>query len=253
MFTLFIVLVLLLALGLLLRGRRKPGLIALVTSFGMLLLGGSGYLANALLQPLQRDFLPMSHPQWGARNAVVVLGADMEIPRPGEAPIPSVWSYPRIMEGLRLYRQCRAEGHACVVIVSGGDPQHKGASEAETYGKVLIQLGLDAKDLRLETQSLNTFKNAELSLPILRAEKAERVALVTSGFHEKRSLLFFSHFGVRAQGCASDAVWARHSWLPLAVNLTLTDLALHEQLGLMRYHLFQAMGWNPARAKAGQA
>jgi uncharacterized SAM-binding protein YcdF (DUF218 family) len=222
-------------------------------SLVLFLMGGTGHLANVLLRSLQGEFPPMTHPQWGARNAVVILGAGMEPPRSGQPPQPTMWGDSRILEGLRLYRTCRAEGRPCVVLVSGGDPHQMGVSEAEIYGRLLIQLGLDPADLRLETQSLNTFKNAELSLPLLRAEKVERVVLVTSGIHEKRSLLFFSHFGVQAQGAASDAVWAQSGWVPLAMNLTLTDLALHELLGLARYRLYQAMGWNPARTKAGEA
>jgi len=70
------------------------------------------------------------------------------------------------------------------------------------------------------------------------------VVLVTSGFHMRRSVLYFSHFGVHAQAVRSDYVGARLNPLPLAANFMALDIALHEYAGLWRYRIFNLLGWN---------
>jgi hypothetical protein len=39
------------------------------------------------------------------------------------------------------------------------------------------------------------------------------------------------------------------SWLPAASNFLLTDVALHEYLGVARFRLYDAMGWNGELAR----
>jgi uncharacterized SAM-binding protein YcdF (DUF218 family) len=70
------------------------------------------------------------------------------------------------------------------------------------------------------------------------------LVLVSSGIHMRRSALYFSHFGVHPATVRSDYVGALMSPLPLAYNFLLTDLAPHEYVGLLRYQLFQLLGWN---------
>jgi len=43
--------------------------------------------------------------------------------------------------------------------------------------------------------------------------------------------------------CPPYALW------PSAQNLVLTDVALHEYLGVLRYHVYNAMGWNAPAMK----
>jgi len=50
---------------------------------------------------------------------------------------------------------------------------------------------------------------------------------------------------VLAVGCAA-LQWRR-------TGKTLTDVALHEYLGIARYHVYNWLGWNPARQRPGQA
>ena len=72
----------------------------------------------------------------------------------------------------------------------------------------------------------------------------DQVMLVTSGLHLRRSMLYFSHFGVRALPARGDYVGAAMNSLPLAHNFLLMDLTLHEYAGLLRYHVYEMLGWN---------
>ncbi|MBN4747341.1 YdcF family protein, partial [Pandoraea nosoerga] len=38
-----------------------------------------------------------------------------------------------------------------------------------------------------------------------------------------------------------------------AYNFALMDYALHEWIGIARYHVYNALGWNPERIHPGQA
>lgn len=94
-------------------------------------------------------------------------------------------------------------------------------------------------------------QNAQYSAPLLSAHPVGRTLLVTSGIHIRRSLLYFAHFGVAAQPIRADYVSAMPSTLPVAYNFLVTHLALHEYAGLLRYHVYEFMGWNAQAKKPG--
>lgn len=91
---------------------------------------------------------------------------------------------------------------------------------------------------------MNTWQNAQFTAEILAGQQPDRVVLVTSGLHVRRSLIYFSHFGVRAIGVRADYAHARLSLLPNAYNLLMAELALHEYVGILRYHVYNWLGWN---------
>ncbi|HZX69226.1 MAG TPA: YdcF family protein, partial [Rhodanobacter sp.] len=139
----------------------------------------------------------------------------------------------------------------CKVEVSGGDARRLGQSEAAIYAENLRQLGVDPADLLLEPRSMNTWQNAQFSGPLLKAAGADRVLLVSSGFHLRRGMLYFTHFGIHATPVRADYVSGIASWKPLSYNFTMADMALHEYVGIARYHWYNAMGWNVQATKPG--
>jgi uncharacterized SAM-binding protein YcdF (DUF218 family) len=140
--------------------------------------------------------------------------------------------------------QCKHAAKACVVITSGGDPIRAGVSEAKVYGDVLMSAGVDPADLVLEGRSLNTWQNAQFCAQWLESHPQDQVVLVSSGFHLRRSVLYFSHFGIHAQAVRADYLGAQVSPLPQAYNFLAMDLALHEYAGLWRYRIYNLLGWN---------
>jgi uncharacterized SAM-binding protein YcdF (DUF218 family) len=247
-------LVLLLLTGILLALFRRPrlGLGVLVAVLGLFWFVGSGRLAPLLLKPLEKPYPRVTAPWWGRRNAVVLLGAGAVRVGAGGGFQPSFMAHSRILEAVRLYRNCRSGGAPCTLIISGGDAMGIGASEAAIYGGEVLALGVAEGDLVLETKSMNTFKNAQFCEPLLKAGGFDRVLLVTSGLHLKRSLLYFSHFGIGCEGAPADHLQSLQSWVPSGYNLAVADLAFHEHLGLLRYRVYNALGWNVKAAdKAG--
>ena len=195
------------------RKRRRSSRVVAGVAVLFLLAVGCGPLPALLLGRLQADVMQDRPADWGARNVIVLLGAGTV--RVGNAgPVEaSLFAYGRINRAVTLYRSCKAAGRVCKLEVSGGDARGLGQSEADVYGQDIRRLGVIGDDLLLESNSMNTWQNAQFSRPLLDAESADRVFLVSSGFHLRRGLLYFRAFwyqgDTRAGGlCQRGAVVA---------------------------------------------
>jgi uncharacterized SAM-binding protein YcdF (DUF218 family) len=78
----------------------------------------------------------------------------------------------------------------------------------------LIEDGVPAKVIGLETESRTTRENAELTVKLLREQKAGRVILVTSWYHSRRALASFRHYApeIKFYSRPSYAAYARKDW-----------------------------------------
>jgi uncharacterized SAM-binding protein YcdF (DUF218 family) len=157
-----------------------------------------------------------------------------------------------MVKALEVYRACKEHSSDCKIIASGGDTHGFGTSEAELFGTQLRSLGVPPDDLLIEKRSQNTWQNAQFSAPFFEHRRFDQTFLVTSGVHLRRSLLYFSHFGIRAMPIRADYGRPGTPILPTAYNFFLTDLALHERIGIWRYYIYNALGWNvnPATSRA---
>ena len=243
--TVFILLLLVATAALFARARWRQSARILYVFAGILLVAvGCGPLPAITLKGLQTGYAGDSVPSWQPKAAIVVLGGGaQQVADTRVLEVPAI-VYGRIVKTLELYLQCKRNGKACTVIVSGGDPAKLGVSEAKVYGAVLTKVGLDPGDLVIEGRSLNTWQNAQFCAAWLNDHPQDQVVLVTSGLHLRRSILYFSHFGVHALPARADYVRAAMSPLPVTYNFLLMDLALHEYAGLVRYRVYEMLGWN---------
>jgi uncharacterized SAM-binding protein YcdF (DUF218 family) len=241
----------LLAIGLAFMGRRRPAgvLLGVILALGLAI--GCGPVAGGLLQGLERGYPGAAAGGWGKRAAIILLGGGTEKVPGNGALETSPLVYGRLVKALELYVACKRQAGECFILASGGDPLRHGASEAAVYGEALRKLGVAPADIVLEQKSLNTWQNAQFCAQLLESRPAERVFLVTSGVHLRRSALYFAHFGVEASPVRADYVSAEWSPVPLAYNFLLTDLALHEYAGILRYDLYEDLGWHVTARAAG--
>jgi uncharacterized SAM-binding protein YcdF (DUF218 family) len=242
------ILLLLTALGGLcgyLRRRRLARTLLALALIG-LLVAGCGLLPRLLLSRLQHGW-PASFNHWGQRNVIIVLGSGVVRADHGQIE-PGLFAHGRIARALMLYRNCKAAGAVCLVEVSGGDPEHLGQPIATVYARRLRAMGIPAADLMLETRSMSTWQNAQFSAPMLKTAHPDRIVLVTSAMHMWRAQWSFRHFGIDAAPVRAGYLRMQLGWLPQAGNLTRTDLALHEYLGMAQYRLRAALhGDAPAK------
>ncbi len=231
------------AIGLLIRKMRfavSCTFIAIV----LLLLAGNGYLPAYLLNRLQTPYPPHTPTlHWQPHSLIIMLGAGIAR-TPDDTTLPGIFAMGRILKTAELYRDCQLHVHDCRILLSGGDPRHIGQTEARVYQRSLLALGIPSRDILLEDASQNTWQNAQLSHALLRQQHDNTLILVTSAVHLSRAIVYFAAFGLHPQPISADWLEAKYSWLPLAYNLTLTAIALHEYIGIARFYVYQWLGWN---------
>lgn len=122
------------------------------------------------------------------------------------------------------------------ILVSGGDLQNRGISEAEIMQRVLEQ------DFRVpvrwaETRSHDTIQNALYSKRILDANRIKTILLVTHGWHMPRARRLFEQGGFEVITAATgfntmDRVVVL-DFLPNAEGLEDSRIFFHEVMGML--------------------
>lgn len=207
----------------------------IVQALALFLFAGIGYglIPHLMLYPLQNQYRSLPEPQWGKHNTIILLTGGATV-----AVIAEVAAWFRIQTAARLFQACKDSHNGCTLLVSGGDVGDQGISVAENYQKALLQSGITQDEITLETRSMNTWQNAKFSCELLKKNPHEKVFLVTSGYHLKRALLDFSHFGVDAVPVPANFLDIETSLFPTTENIESNDSALHEYLGLLQFYLY---------------
>ncbi|KAB7770401.1 hypothetical protein CEK69_10970 [Xanthomonas sp. LMG 12462] len=231
--------------------RTRLALAAWLGTSAALILIGCGPGAQVLVDGVQARYTSLPPPQWGARNAIVVLGAGTERIDGAASPEVGFLAYGRLVKALELYRDCKATAADCRLLLSGSDVRKHGRAEAALYADALVRMGVSRNDMVLDSNSANTWENARNSSAMLKALKPDRTVLVTSGVHMRRSLEYFAQFGVRPTPARSDYLSPLPSIVPLSYNLTVADIALYEYLGIARLHIYNVLGLNKKVPDAG--
>ncbi|MBN3789371.1 YdcF family protein [Burkholderia sp. Ac-20353] len=220
--------------------RKLRRTIAIVT-FAVFWLLATGWLAAPLIAWTQAGVTPVEHPAMRGHTALILLGAGTK--HIDGRLVPPADGYARIRKVAELYRACRRQADRCTVIVSGGDPQRHGATEAATYAPYLVAGGVAPEDLTLEANSRTTYENAKFTAPILRSRHDDERILVTSSYQMRRALLDFRRFDIEPQPVFANRRDATTGWLPRWQNLANAEQAAHELVGIAQFHVYRWLGW----------
>jgi uncharacterized SAM-binding protein YcdF (DUF218 family) len=120
-------------------------------------------------------------PPAGRYHAIVVLGCS--VGADGRA---SPALARRVREGARLWH----EGRAPILVLTGGVGTHP-PSEARAAREIALERGVPEDAIVLEERSTSTEENARFARELV---TAERVLLVTDGFHALRARRIFGRF-----------------------------------------------------------
>jgi uncharacterized SAM-binding protein YcdF (DUF218 family) len=127
------------------------------------------------------------------------------------------------------------------ILISGGDGRlNPGVlSEAGTTRDLLVQLGIPAPRIEIESVSRNTYENASLSYAAAQPKPGESWLLVTSAMHMPRAVGSFRRAGWTILPYPVDyRTSTRMATMPgllLADDLMLVNVAAKEWLGLLAY------------------
>jgi uncharacterized SAM-binding protein YcdF (DUF218 family) len=194
-------------------------------------------VSDFLLKPLENAYPPLSDEfsrEWP--QAIVVLGGGTV---QGSPEVPSgqdtltADALKRVVYSLTL-----KDTFPVPYIFSGGKVfDYEQETEAAVAQRLFMSLGLPPERFKAEDKSRNTWENArEVAFMGL-----EKVIVVTSAYHVKRSVYCFERLGMSVIAAPTDYKTMRGqkydilSFLPSMSYLRNTYTALHEYLGLAYY------------------
>ena len=202
--------------------------------------------ANALLAPLER---PVLAPYWchdtPPTTALVLAGGVDGAPRyRDDFAVLDLSSRRRMDEAVAWWRE--RDGRNLLLV---GGPGHADVpARAELMAAYARMLGVPSSDLRLETESVDTWSNARRSSKLV-PQVPGRIVLVTSAMHMPRANVAFANAGFRVCPMAVDSrkLPSRWPWalVPRTIGMDRTGAALHEWLGFAYYR------WLAQRAAHG--
>lgn len=235
---------LLAAIGLLLLRRRPRAALATAgAGVAALWVLSMPVVGDALSAVAEGGVRPLSRDAWiAARDgprppgAVVVVGGGLVAERAAD-PAAERLSARSVQRTLAAARIARATG--LPVLVSGGRPMTRRATEAELMRR-LLEEDLGVRVRWVEDRSRDTAENASFSAALLRADGVDAVVLVTHATHLPRTRRAFESAGVAVVPAPHD--WdsgpsrgGLRAWLPHVEGLFASTAALHELLGRLWY------------------
>lgn len=215
---------------------RKTGKTVLVSGFLFLYLLSTGFVANLLIRPLEKNHPPLR--DMVKADAIVVLTAGVrDLSHIGLGPYPDPSSLERLLHGYQVYRSL----DGIPVIISGGraDPSKPGISIGGALGRTALSLGIAKRDLLIEDDSINTYEGALRVRDILKG-KGKMVILVTSASHMARSVRLYRKVGFDVVPAPTDFLGgplslSLHSFIPTAGSMAVSSTAIYEYLSTLWY------------------
>ena len=223
--------------GLFLMKRKKPaGAPLLLTGIILLYLLSLPYTADLLIRPLEATYPPLNDGMVQADAIVVLSGGGKDLSWLPNISEPGPDSLERTIAGVKLARKLKLP----LVFTGGsGEVAPTAVREAIPMADVALSLGIPREEIIVEAASRNTLENAAATRKLV---QGNRILLVTSAFHMRRSVAMFQKqgFTVIPAPAGYHAQTRRASpmmLVPRAGNLDTSALAISERISLIWYSL----------------
>ncbi|HUN21784.1 MAG TPA: YdcF family protein [Anaerolineales bacterium] len=221
------------------RGWRRT---VLWWAFAILWLASNRWVSLALASTLEMQYTPLK--EYPQVEVIVLLGGATAAQQPPRPLTELNHAADRLFYATQLYKQ----GVGKKILVSGGSIRLFGTGETEAQGmaQLLGVMGVPAKDILLEENSINTIGNAAESWKILQAQGVTRIVLVTSAIHMPRAVKIFTEQGFDVIPAPTDYYSTYNDWqfartasldthliylLPDSNSLDWTTRAIREYIG----------------------
>lgn len=129
------------------------------------------------------------------------------------------------------------------LAVIGGDPLGRGVPAAE-YMKRILRQEFNTPVLWTNGESMHTFDNARYASEALKRNGIKRIYLVTHAWHMRRARLAFENQGLTVvpapTAFTTESQLGKNFFalIPRAEAMQLTNLAIHEWIGIAWFELF---------------
>tara|TARA_B100001057_G_C22610419_1_gene856357 strand:- start:111 stop:812 length:702 start_codon:yes stop_codon:yes gene_type:complete len=173
-------------------------------------------------------------------DAIVVLGGSLRINEFKNKYNIEWGDSDRFFGGLKLYKEKKSKQ---IVFTGGKMPFNlTKLSEGDVLKKYAIKFGINADDILVTKDALNTFEESEAVHELLGENKS--IILVTSAFHMKRAKKLFEQKGFNVTAYKVDYKTSPSvkvnfiNLIPSASSLSKTEIALREILGRLYYYIW---------------
>lgn len=220
--------------GLVLARRHRLGSWVFRGGMTLFVLLGVPAVPWSMIAWLERD-LPMTPPAGAPPAAIVVLAGDISRTLNPPFAQPGLLSLERIRAGAALHRLTNLP-----VLITGGTIQPDRATVA------VLMANSMANDFQvpvrwIETQSRDTWENAEMSAAILRQNGIASVYVVTHAWHMRRALIAFRKAGLIATAAPTSldtpSTGLLTDFVPRTAAWQTSYFAMHEWIGCAVYAL----------------
>jgi uncharacterized SAM-binding protein YcdF (DUF218 family) len=212
--------------------RQRAGRLVVFLGVALLIVMSYSWIPGLITRPLESRYPPLREVgHLSATRYIVVFGGGhmSDTQRPANANL-SYATLARLVEGIRLHRLLPG----AKLILTGGAIREP-VSEAEMMAQTALSLGINRRDMILESASLDTEGAARLLRDIV---GGERFILVTSASHMPRSLILCHEQGLDPVPAPADFLYDEERpgikpgmFFPSPKNLDMAERAVHEYLG----------------------
>jgi uncharacterized SAM-binding protein YcdF (DUF218 family)/lysophospholipase L1-like esterase len=165
------------------RLRNRPFLAGVIAGVALVFIGrlaiNKSTIPDRLLAPL------LMEDSQAQGDAIVVLGAGVV----GDC-VANLNGVRRTLLGARLFRS----GRAPLLVITGGTSDAN-CPVADAMAQLAREYGIPADKLLLERGSRSTHENGEMTAPLLRERRVQRIVLVTDRLHMRRATGVFQRLG----------------------------------------------------------
>lgn len=193
------------------------------------------WVADQLAQPLEQRFASQPVSDYGAHQAIVLLGGGVRAGDGKREGTDATAAADRMRLAARLWHAERAPR----IIVTGGDGSDW--TEAHAMRAWLLDFGVDAGAIVLEPHARNTRQHPERVWPLLDEPEAPFL-LVTSAVHMPRAVGRFRAAGMRPVAAPTDRELLlfedARDYLPAPLALDRSTRVFTERLGLLHLRVF---------------
>jgi len=222
------------------RPKRRRNL--LLTSFLLLYLFSNSFLFDEAMRAWETR--PPKSSNVKVYDYAIVLGGILSYYDKDHDLVGFNRSVDRLMQAIKLYQS----GKVKKIVFTGGDSSILSGDyrEADIIKQYLSDIGIPDSALIFENESRNTHENATFVYKILKPATTDKLLLITSGFHMKRSLGCFQKAGMNPDYYVADLYSGKRKYTPdhLLVPDTSTldrwSMLFHEISG---YLIYKIMGY----------
>ena len=205
---------------------------------GLIWLAASFPVCESLVSSLEKHYPPLPIENVEQADTIVVLGGMINTVSRFSNRVELTGSADRLTDAILLWKA----GKAKYILFTGGSGIlfEQEAKEATFAKQFLVSLGIPESQILLESESRNTFENGIYTKKILEEKKLNRIILVTSAFHMKRSVGIFQKLGMNVIPFPTDYRSLRtgfnwETFVPSTGALDTTTISLKEWIGIFVY------------------